>query len=359
MIYLKNCFKNKKVIVTGHTGFKGAWLSFWLMQFGAKVTGVSIAKTTKPSIFEVLGIQKRLKNNFLNIRNLKKLKFIVSKEKPDFIFHLAAQALVKKSYKDPIETITTNSIGTMNILENLKTIKKKTTVILITSDKSYKNLEIERGYREDDILGGYDPYSASKGAAELIIQTYLKSFFDRDQKINIGVARAGNVIGGGDWSPDRLVPDCMKSWSKKKFVKLRNPLSTRPWQHVLEAVGGYLIFAYKLNKNKKLHGEIFNFGPSLKRSYDVLTVVKTMKKFWLNVSWKILKTNTKQYESGLLKLNCDKAKKILKWKSILNFNETIEMVTNWYKMYYTDKKKIKEYSLNQIKLYEKLLKERL
>ncbi len=234
MIFFKR-FKNKKVLVTGHTGFKGSWLTIWLKILGAKVLGISNGVLTNPSIFKITKLEKKIESRKVDIRNLKKVKKIFLSFKPDFVFHLAAQSLVQKSYKSPLETFETNSLGTLNILEALRGIKKKCTVILITSDKSYKNLELKRGYRENDILGGLDPYSASKGSAELIIQSYINSYYKKNNKILIGVARAGNVIGGGDWSVNRLVPDCVKSWSKKKTVLLRNPSSTRPWQHVLEA----------------------------------------------------------------------------------------------------------------------------
>jgi CDP-glucose 4,6-dehydratase len=359
-IILRKVFNNKKVIVTGHTGFKGSWLTFWLENLGAKVIGISNNLITSPSVFNILNIKKKITHKNLDIRNLKKTKEIFKKYQPDYVFHLAAQSLVKKSYKDPIYTFGTNSIGTLNVLESLREIRKKCVVILITSDKSYKNLELKRGYKENDILGGVDPYSASKGAAELIIKSYINSYFKNSKNILVGIARAGNVIGGGDWSSDRLVPDCVRSWSKNKRVLLRNPNSTRPWQHVFEAVGGYLFFASKLKINSKLHGEAFNFGPKHKKTYSVLMLIKLMKKYWKNVSWQIVKrAKIQHYESTLLKLNCNKAHKLLNWKSILNFNETIEMTTNWYRKFYTNRKNIKKFSLDQIKSYEKLMMERL
>ena len=260
---MKKFFKNKTVIVTGHTGFKGSWLTLILIHLGAKVIGISNNIPTKPSFFQSLKLNKKIKDLRADIRDLTKVKKILKKYQPDYIFHLAAQSLVKRSFREPSNTFTTNIVGTLNILESLRSLKKKCVSVIITSDKSYKNFEIQRGYIEDDILGGEDPYSASKGSAELVIQSYCKSFFNKDKK-RIGVARAGNVIGGGDWSKDRLVPDCVKSWSKNKKAILRNPSSTRPWQHVLEAVFGYLTLSIKLKKNIKLHGEAFNFGPNNK-----------------------------------------------------------------------------------------------
>jgi len=357
---LEKNFKNKTVIVTGHTGFKGSWLSLWLKILGAKVIGLSINIPSSPSHFGVIKLQKNIIHKRMDIRNLKLLKKTFKKYQPDYVFHLAAQSLVKKSYLDPTYTWETNTIGTLNVLESLREIKKNCIVVLITSDKSYKNLEIKRGYNESDILGGKDPYSASKASAELAIQSHISSFFSlKKTKVLIGVARAGNVIGGGDWSENRLIPDCVKSWSKNKKALIRNPNSTRPWQHVLEAVGGYLLFASTLKKNKKLHGEAFNFGPNSSKNYKVIFLVKLMRKYWKKISWKVADKNKKNFqETNLLKLNCNKAKINLKWKNILSFNEMISMVADWYKSYYSNPKKIYKTSFNQIKKYEKLLEKR-
>ena len=356
-------FKNKKVLVTGHTGFKGSWLTSWLVLTGANVIGISINIPTNPSHFEIIKLKNKINHKRIDIRNLKLLKKIFKKYQPDYVFHLAAQSLVKKSYSNPVNTWQTNTIGTLNVLESLREIRKECVAVLITSDKSYKNLEIKRGYRENDILGGKDPYSASKASAELAIQSYISSFFPpKKTKVLIGIARAGNVIGGGDWSEDRLLPDCVRSWSKNKKVLIRNPKSTRPWQHVLEALCGYLFLASSLKKNKKFHGEAFNFGPNNNKNYNVIYTVKLMKKYWQKVSWKITNKNkTKRdfYESNLLKLNCSKARINLKWKCILSFDETINMVAKWYKIYYSKTNKIYETSFSQIREYEKLIKKRL
>ena len=350
-------FKNKKVLVTGHTGFKGSWLTSWLVLLGANVTGLSIDIPSNPSHFQVIKLHKKINHKKADIRNLQKLKKIIKTQQPDYVFHLAAQALVKKSYQNSIYTWETNTMGTINVLESLKEIKKNCTVVLITSDKSYKNLEIKRGYKENDLLGGKDPYSASKAATELAIQSYISSFFPRNKsKVSICIARAGNVIGGGDWSENRLIPDCVKSWSKKRTVLIRNPKSTRPWQHVIEAVYGYLLLALMLKKNKKLHGEAFNFGPTRSKNYNVLSTVTLMKKYWKQVSWKVNKQEF--YESNLLKLNSEKARIYLGWKCILNFDKTIKMVTEWYKIYYSKPKTVYQTTFNQIKQYEKILKEK-
>jgi len=358
---LRNAFKNKKIIITGHTGFKGSWLSLWLKMLGANVIGLSINFPSKPSHFQAIKLKNKISHKKIDIRNLKALKEVFKKHQPDYVFHLAAQSLVKKSYLNPTYTWETNATGTLNVLESLKELKKTCVAVLITSDKSYKNLEIKRGYKENDILGGKDPYSASKAAAELAIQSYVNSFFSgKKTKVLIGIARAGNVIGGGDWSENRLIPDCVKSWSKNKKVLIRNPKSTRPWQHVLDALSGYLFLGLNLKKNPKLHGEAFNFGPSNANNYSVIFLVKLMKKNWKKISWKIVKKKKRTFfESKLLKLNCNKAKNILKWKSVLSFTETVNMVSHWYKNYYEKPKNIYETSFNQIKKYEKLLKRKL
>ncbi len=360
MKIFKTKFYKKKIIVTGHTGFKGSWLSLWLSILGAKVLGISYDIPTKPSNFNIQNLRNKIRHKNIDIRDRKKLEKLFLQFQPDFVFHLAAQSLVKRSYLDPVNTFETNIIGTLNVLNSLKKIKKKCISIIITSDKSYKNLEFKRGYKEQDILGGTDPYSASKGSAELVIQSYIKSYFSTKKNILLGVARAGNVIGGGDWSNDRLVPDCIKSWSKKKTVILRNPKSTRPWQHVLEAVGGYMILASRLKDNKKLDGEVFNFGPGSHNNHDVQSLVQTMELYWKNVNWKIKKNKIKNhFESTLLKLNCNKASKILGWRSVLNFKETTKLTISWYKEFYNNKKNIQNFSIDQIKYYERVLERKL
>jgi CDP-glucose 4,6-dehydratase len=348
-------FKNSRVIVTGHTGFKGSWLTAWLKELGADVMGISLSPNTSPSHFVASKIGKNIKNIKLDIRNRKSLERKIATFKPDFIFHLAAQALVGLSFKDSSLTWESNVLGTLNILEALKKLKNKCNVVIITSDKCYFNRETHSGYKETDILGGKDPYSASKSSAEILVHSYVASFFSKQKLIRITTARAGNVIGGGDWSSNRIIPDCIKSWSQNRVAKLRNPSSTRPWQHVLEAVGGYLCLAVNLKFNEKLHGESFNFGPSLSKEYSVLDLVKNMSKHWTNTSWiKNSKSKKKFFESGLLRLNCNKAKKLIKWNSILKFNELTLMVVDWYRNYYFDKKNAPRITHEQIKKYQHL-----
>jgi len=357
---LKKFFKGKKVLITGHTGFKGSWLTVWLQILGAKVIGVSNGFPSFNNHYQLLNLDKKILNKNLDVRNLILLKKFVKKNQPDFVFHLAAQSIVNLSYKDPLKTWSTNTIGTINLLESLRQLKKKCVAIIITSDKCYENLEIKRGYNEKDRLGGKDPYSASKASADIAIRSYISSFFShKKNKVHIATARAGNVIGGGDWSANRLIPDCVRSWSKKNKALIRSPHSTRPWQHVLEAIYGYITLAINLNKNPSLHGQAFNFGPANQQNYKVISVVKLMKKYWENVSWKLHKNNNKIFkESSLLKLNSHKAKKVLKWRSVLTFKENISLVANWYKNFYLDSKQAYKLTSSQIVFYQDILNKR-
>ena len=352
---VKNCFKNKTVVVTGHTGFKGSWLVSWLSQIGANIIGVALDPQNENSHFSVAKMGSKIKDLRIDIRNFESLNKVIDEAQPDFVFHLAAQALVRSSYESPVETWQTNVLGTLHILEALRNIDKTCVAVLITSDKCYDNVEWVWGYRENDAMGGPDPYSASKGAAELAIRSHIKSFFPTGKtKVRIASARAGNVIGGGDWAIDRIVPDCIKAWSQKKTVKLRNPQSTRPWQHVLEPLGGYLTLAAALFERPELHGESFNFGPSSNQTQSVLQLVQQMSKSWDQVKWEDVKEDkTGPYESGLLKLNCDKALHYLKWQASLNFEETVKLTADWYKHYYENPRSIFEITTKQIKKYIK------
>jgi len=355
----KNFFKNKTVIVTGHTGFKGSWLTLWMVNLGAKVVGISDKEISKPSHFDILKLKKKIIHKKVDVRDLRSLKKIFVNYKPDYVFHLAAQALVKKSFMQPNFTWETNTIGTLNVLESLRHIKKKCITIMVTSDKVYKNTETNKGYKEDDIIGGKDPYSASKSSAELVIKSYIDSFFSsKNNKVLIAIARAGNVIGGGDWSADRVIPDCIKSWSKNKRAVIRNPKSTRPWQHVLEAIWGYIFLAINLNLKKNLHGEAFNFGPKKENNFKVIELIKLMEISWPGIRWQTTRKKKFFFEANLLRLNIRKAESILKWRPILDFTETIKMTTIWYKLFYS--KKIKKIiSIDQINFYRKLLQKKM
>ena len=347
---LVKIFRNKKVLITGHTGFKGSWLSLWLNISGAKVYGISNNYKSTETNIKNFKLKKNVKNFNIDIRNFVKLNKIITKIKPDFIFHFAAQSLVGNSFKNPVYNFETNFNGTLNLLEVLRLSKFKCISIIITSDKSYKNLEIKRGYTENDILGGDDPYSASKASAEFVINSYFKSFLKNKKNLRIAICRAGNVIGGGDWSNDRLIPDIMRSIFNNKKVKLRNQSSTRPWQHVLDVLNGYLILASKLKKNNKLNGQSFNFGPPIKSNYTVLAIVREMKKNWNLLEWVF--SNRTYHESTLLKLNSSKSLKYLNWKNKLDFKELIRLVTDWYKCFY-ENKNIYDFSIEQIRNFEK------
>ena len=349
-------FKSSRVIITGHTGFKGSWLTAWLKQLGANIMGISLDLPTNPSHFKVSNIGKNIKDVRLDIRDRKKLENKIINFKPKFIFHLAAQSLVAKSYMAPSLTWQTNVIGTLNILEILRKLKNSCNAVIITSDKCYFNKEVHYGYKETDVLGGKDPYSGSKASAEILVKSYIDSFFLKSNKnIRIATARAGNVIGGGDWANYRIIPDCVRSWSKNKKAKLRNPNATRPWQHVLEAVGGYLCLAINLNANQNIHSESFNFGPDLQKENSVLELVKEISSHWEDVSWKKESLSRgKFYESSLLRLNCNKARKILKWKCILKFEETTKLVASWYRSFYSSSKNANYTTNQQIRNYQSL-----
>ena len=356
MIELLKKFKNKRVLITGNTGFKGSWLSYWLNLYGAKVYGFSDEIPSKPSFYEAMSLKSDITQIWGDIRDFSKLSNSINNIKPNFIFHLAAQSLVAKSYEDPALTFNTNFNGTLNLLEIARKYKFKLNIIIITSDKSYKNIEQIWGYKENDLIGGIDPYSASKSATEILISGYYNSYFKNQKNIRIATARAGNVVGGGDWSENRIVPDAIRAWSKNKTLIIRNPRSTRPWQHVLEPLSGYITLADILKTNPSINGEAFNFGPSTDQDYSVQYLLTKMQIYWPKKSWKVLSTN-KFYESGLLKLNCEKANLMLNWNSALTIDENIELTMNWYKNFY-EKKDMRSVTDLQIKLYEGFFKKR-
>ena len=355
-----NVYKDKKVLVTGHTGFKGSWLITWLLKLGADVVGISKDIPTHPSMFEELELQKQITHYQEDIRDLSKMIEIIANEKPEFLFHLAAQPIVSTSYNDPIETISSNVMGTANILEALKQVNPTCSAIIITSDKAYDNVEQVWGYKEDDKMGGKDIYSGSKGAAELIIKSYYHSFFkNKACNIKLAVGRAGNVIGGGDWAKDRIVVDCMEAWSQEKAVEIRSPGATRPWQHVLEPLSGYLNLGEALYKDEKLHGEAFNFGPRAEQNHTVKQLLEDLSKYWYfkNVDDAFRVTdNIPFHEAGLLKLNCDKALFYLKWQANLEYKDTIRFTSEWYYDFYKNGADMMQKTLSQIDKYENMAK---
>lgn len=336
-IMFNEVFEDKKVLVTGHTGFKGSWLTLWLLELGARVVGVSDDVPTIPSHYATAGLGSLVQEYWLDIRNASELARVFEKERPDFVFHLAAQALVSLSYEDPLKTYSTNAIGSANVLEAIRRASCNCTVVMITSDKCYENVETYYGYREDDPLGGRDPYSASKAAAEIIASSYIRSFFtDSDHAVHAARARAGNVVGGGDWAKDRLIPDIIRAWQAQQPVIIRRPASTRPWQHVLEPLSGYLWLAANLATNDRLHGEAFNFGPDGGEIYPVADVCRLLETHLPGLAIHIDETSGSFEEAGLLKLCCDKAKSYLDWNPVMTFEETMALTAEWYRRHVAD-----------------------
>lgn len=356
MLSLEDFYKDKTVLITGHTGFKGGWLASWLKIMGANVVGVALAPPTKPSFFEHVKLSEAIHDLRFNVNETEQLLSTLNKYEPDFLFHLAAQPLVKAAYECPQETMQSNAMGTVSVLEVLRRYNSKISVVFITSDKVYDNQEWVWGYRESDKLGGKDPYSASKAMAELAISTYCSSYFIDTPLLKVGVGRAGNVIGGGDWAANRIVPDVIKAWCHKESCEIRNPGSTRPWQHVLEPLSGYLTLGALLEKNTLKNGEAFNFGPHSSQDKSVKELVDKMGQHWpdKDVGIKPAAVHSAP-EAGLLKLNCDKAKQLLNWEPTLEFEETVKMTVDWYKQFnMNDKSSMKEFTINQIINYIEL-----
>jgi CDP-glucose 4,6-dehydratase len=349
----ENIYFGKKVVVTGHTGFKGAWLSIWLKMLGADVFGIANQVYEAPSLYEEAHVGDGMTSYMADIRDLTKMKEIFSAVQPDFVFHLAAQAIVKAAYIDPVECMTTNIIGTVNILEALRGLTNDCAVVMITSDKCYDNVEWIWGYRETDALGGKDPYSASKGGAELMIKTYYHSYFKGKSNIKISSVRAGNVIGGGDWAANRIVPDCFRAWSNHETVIIRSPLATRPWQHVLEPLSGYLMTGLALATQEGINGEAFNFGPPTDRNFTVIDLLHKLAERWSPEGKDIVEIQPSDfYEAGLLKLNIDKALYLLSWRPTLNFQQTADTTCDWYRNFYQQRETgVRQFTENQIQDY--------
>ena len=352
----KDIYKNKKILVTGNTGFKGSWLTAWLLELKADVYGISINIPTNPSHFGKAGLGQKINHFEADICDLEQVIKIISEVKPDFVFHLAAQPLVRLSYEQPILTITTNILGSANILEALRKVNSPCNVVMITSDKSYDNVEWVWGYRESDDLGGKDPYSASKAGAEMAIKTYAHAFFRSvSSKVKVAVGRAGNVIGGGDWASDRIIPDCIRAWSQNLCADIRNSSSTRPWQHVLEPLSGYLLLGQKLAEDANLNGEAFNFGPNPNQNHSVEQLILEMKKHWTDSNWKKVSIEDQSHEANMLKLCCDKALHEISWRPVMSFEETVNYTIKWYMHYYQKpNKNIFDFTRNQIESYVEL-----
>jgi len=349
---LQKFFKNKKILITGHTGFKGSWLTQILLNWGAKISGIALKPNTKPSLFETLRIEKKIRNNFCDIRDFRRISEIIKREKPEIVFHLAAQALVRDSYDDPLYTFDTNIIGTANILQAIKEVGTVKAVVMITTDKVYENKESGLPFKENDKLGGYDPYSASKAAAEIVIGSYINSFFNPENYKHshstlLASARSGNILGGGDWCKDRIATDIIRAiFEKNEEIIIRSPQAIRPWLHVLEPLYGYLLLAKKLYSEKKEFVGSWNFGPKESNYLTVEQLTKTAIKILDRGSYKI-KPDSKKHEATLLKLNNNKAKKLLGWQPKLKINKILQNTFSWYKSFY-NKEDIIKLTNNQI-----------
>lgn len=329
-------YRGKRVLLTGHTGFKGSWLAEWLLALGAEVTGLALPPATTPSLFDELGLSGRLHHRLGDIRDLSVVRQAVEAARPDFVFHLAAQPLVRLSYDQPVETYATNVLGTVHVLEAVRLAKQPCVVVAVTTDKCYENKEWVHSYREEDAMGGYDPYSSSKGAAELVVSAYRRSYFSgTDSPVKLASGRAGNVIGGGDWALDRIVPDCIRALQRDESIPVRNKVATRPWQHVLEPLSGYL------QLGASLHGASapallqplcsgFNFGPALTSNRTVADLVQEVLKHWPG-RWEDRSDPKAVHEAKLLNLATDKAFHFLKWQPVWDFPQTIERTVSWYR----------------------------
>ncbi len=332
-------YQGKKVLLTGHTGFKGSWLVCWLQQLGAEVCGYSLPAPTDPAHWNLLKLD--LRSELADIRDFQTLEKTFHEFQPEIVFHLAAQPLVRASYRDPVETWSTNVMGTLNVFEACRKTESVRAVVNVTSDKCYENREWDRGYRENDAMGGYDPYSASKGCSELLTASYRNSYFNNaafgaKHQTLLASCRAGNVIGGGDWAEDRLVPDIMRAVAAGKPVEIRNPHATRPWQHVLEPLGGYLLVGQRLLEGKPEFASGWNFGPDDASDLSVREVVENIKLHWDRIETRLAQAVDAPHEAHLLKLDCTKARKELGWRPAWNSAKTFEQTVGWYRKFYED-----------------------
>jgi len=344
-------WQGKKVFLTGHTGFKGSWLSLWLSELGAEVQGYALAPETTPSLFIEAKVAEKIKSEIGDIRDLEQLQASMEAFNPDLLIHMAAQPLVRLSYKEPIETYDTNVMGTVKVLEAAKGCLNLKSIVSVTTDKCYENKEWVWGYREDEAMGGHDPYSSSKGCAELVVSAYRRSFL-QERGVGLASARAGNVIGGGDWAEDRLIPDILHAFENQQSVIIRNPKSTRPWQHVLEPLSGYLVLAQKLYEEPRDYAEGWNFGPKDEGAEPVDWILDKMMNNWQgDVSWQ-LDDNAQPHESGFLKLDISKAKSRLNWQPTWQLNKTLELITSWHQAW-LNKEDMQRICLREINEYSR------
>ena len=353
MKLFNNLYNGKKVLITGHTGFKGSWLTIWLKELGAEIIGYALDPYTERDNFVLSNISSKIIDIRGDIRDISKLKDVFETYKPEIVFHLAAQPLVRLSYEIPVETYEVNVMGTINVLECMRNSETASTGIMITTDKCYENKEQFWGYRENDPLGGYDPYSSSKGAAEIAINSWRQSYFNpkdyNKHKKSIASVRAGNVIGGGDWAKDRIIPDCIKALEKNDVINIRSPKSVRPWEHVLEPLSGYLLLGQKLIENPTKYSEAWNFGPALDSIISVWNVAEKLIEYYGKGELRDLSNPNEFHEATLLALDVSKAKFILGWESTLNIEETLKMTVDWYKRY--ENENVYDVCLEQIKYF--------
>lgn len=347
-----NIYKGRKVFLTGHTGFKGSWLALWLTMLGADVCGYSLKPNTQPAMFKELDIENRIYKSVIgDILDTEKLENTIIDFKPDIIFHLAAQPLVRLSYKEPLLTYQTNVIGTLNVLIAAEKCKSVKAFVNVTTDKCYENKEISRGYKEDEPMGGYDMYSSSKGCVEIMSSSFRRSFLQGENGYAMATARAGNVIGGGDWALDRLIPDCVKYINSNQKIEIRNPIAVRPWQHVLEPLSGYLLLGQRLLEEGKKYAEGFNFGPGEESVLKVAEVAQMVVEDYGKGEVVVHKKDD-LHEANLLMLNIEKAKKVLGWIPTYKADVAISKTVDWYKHFYSKDTDMYEYTLNQIKEFE-------
>ena len=347
-----NIYKGKRVFVTGHTGFKGSWLALWLTKLGAEVCGYSLAPNTNPSMFEELKIKDRISKSIIgNILDTEKLEETMVDFQPDIVFHLAAQPIVRLSYKEPKMTYETNVIGSLNVLESARKCKSVKAFVNVTTDKCYENKEVNRGYKEDEPMGGYDMYSSSKGCVEIMSSSFRRSFLQEEGTYAMATARAGNVIGGGDWAEDRLIPDCVRYINSGEKIEIRNPIAVRPWQHVLEPLSGYLLLGQKLLEEGKKYAEGFNFGP---KEESVLRVAEVAQKVCEDYGKGevVVQKRDDLHEANLLMLNIEKAEKVLGWTPTYTADEAVKKSVEWYKHFYAKDTDMFEFTMEQIKDYE-------
>ena len=356
-VFFKNFFREKRVLITGHTGFKGSWLAIWLKELGAEVLGYSLEPPSIPNNFEATDLKNRIIHVYGDIRDFSGIEKIFIEFQPELVFHLAAQPLVRRSFEEPQMTFETNVMGTTNMLELVRRSSSVRVFINITTDKCYENKEWVWGYRENDPLGGYDPYSTSKACSELITQAYIRSFFSNRESIGVASVRAGNVIGGGDWGTDRILPDCVRALSKREKILMRNPNSVRPWQFVLEPLYGYLLLATKLLERPKDFMGAWNFGPDDGSYIPVSEVVNKVIHYWGSGDWgNVQSPSEDKHEMHLLKLNCDKAYSFLKWRAILDIDSAIKMTIEWFKTFYQSPNiDMYNHCVTQIKEYTHIL----